>query len=150
MDLMFYNAKHGNWADKAVSWWTWGPYSHTEIRFPDGQCFSASPREKLVRFKKINVIPEHWNIISLPLEEIPGVREWCETQVGKKYDWLGILGFAFFKEYDAGMNHPNAWYCSEICGEILRQSGWEDIPRKLSPNKLYRLVKDKPPPPLVR
>ena len=144
MELMFYHAKYGDWKDKVISWWTWGPYSHTEIRFPDGQCFSSSVRDgQQVRFKKIEVDPEHWTILQLPLEETPEIRAYCDSQLGKKYDWLGIFGFALFKEYDAGINNPKKWYCSEICAEILRHLGWTDIPHKVSPNKLFKLVSAK-------
>ena len=143
MEIIFYRAKCGYWKDKAISWWTWGPYSHSEIRFNNGQCISSSPREGQVRFKDINIIPEHWNIINLPFEETPELKAFCDSQIGKKYDWLGILGFAMFKEYDAGINHHNQWYCSEICAEILRLLGWVDIPYKVSPNKLFKLVMTK-------
>ena len=55
MKLAFYKAKHGTKIDKIVAAAIGSEYSHVELVFSDGICFSASPRDKGVRFKTINL-----------------------------------------------------------------------------------------------
>ena len=139
MDLMFYIASQGDYADKAIAWATWGRYSHVEIRFSDGMCFSSSGRDGGVRFKQINIAPANWDIVHLsvlPVQEEAVIRAWCQTQVGKLYDWKGILCFFF----PGDIQNNNKWYCSEICAAALREQSIMWFPRKISPIQMYNMA----------
>lgn len=134
-----------------IRWWTWGPYSHCELRFSDGMCFSSSwVRERRgilgiragTRFKKIEPDPGKWDRwrIDISAREELAIRKWCEMESGKPYDVWGILGFVFGKDMDA----PHAWYCSEICSRALSVFGIHQFPRKVSPNKLASIMRSRP------
>jgi hypothetical protein len=56
-----------------------------------------------------------------------------EKTEGKKYDYLGALGFVF-----GNNENPNRWFCSEWCATVL---GLEN-PSKLSPGDLYQKIKN--------
>lgn len=98
--------------------------------------FSSSPRDGGVRFKSI-VPGDSWEIIDLGEISEFRIRNWCQLQDGKKYDWTGVLGFLF-------PTHPdkNRWFCSEICLKALQIQMNIPIPCwKISPNELYYLIK---------
>lgn len=90
-------------------------YSHTEICI-DGVCYSSSVRDKGVRSKVINLDSGKWDYI-----DITGKvdREYAlkvfESKKGKKYDWLGALGFGlpFLKQ------NPDKEFCFEACASML-------------------------------
>lgn len=103
MKLAFYKDK-GDMFDTLVRWWTrpkffkfWesARYSHVEVVFSDGLCFSASPRDKGVRFKSIDLTDGKWDVLELkvPQEGEALARLWSKGQAGKEYDWFGILFF---------------------------------------------------------
>ena len=162
MELWFYKAVDGDWLDKLIGWWTGGPYSHVELVFSDGTAFSSSPRDGGVRFKKIEP-SSHWVVVDLkaPLREMitqnyqrafkPGfnqwddvaslyegyIREWCEAQVGKKYDWKAIVGH-FFAERD--FEDRRAWYCSEVILAAMKRHHLYDGSVRMHPNEMYARV----------
>lgn len=135
MQLIFYKAVNGTIYDKSIAFYTRGKYSHCEILFSDGVCFSASPRDGGTRFKVIEV-ESHWDRIAVGTSHEDEVWQWCARQVGKPYDWLGILGLS--------LNYRNSdkkkWYCSEVCVTALRRVGLLDVRPNLSPNALYRRI----------
>jgi len=140
--IAFYKAwVAGDLKDKIVSLWTFGPYSHCELMFSDGICFSASWRDDGVRFKKINLLPDRWDVVEIPTteEQEQKIREWCEerTREGSTYDWWGIIQFAlpFIKQKDED------WFCSEVCIAGLNHAGVVNFSTYNSPNSLYRLLK---------
>lgn len=138
MELIFYLANQGDFWDKLIGWWTGGPYSHVELVFSNGECFTSSPRDGGVRFKQIDINPEHWNRVSITVaaEKEAEIYTWCESQVGLKYDWLGILGFVLPIHFRT----RRAWYCSEICSYVLDRFIGHQLPLKISPNGLYTLL----------
>lgn len=142
MKIPFYKAWiAGDWTDKVVAAWTFGPYSHCELMFSDGMCFSASWRDDAVRFKKIHLIPNRWDIVELPTteEQERQIREWCEGQVNENgnYDWWGIVQFVipFIRQKNED------WYCSEVCIAGLKSQGVVNYSNYNSPNHFYRLLK---------
>jgi hypothetical protein len=137
MKIIFYKAKYGTYWDKFIAWLTDGPFSHCEIVFSDGKCFSASPRHGGVRFKDINIIEERWTEIDLgDIPEEEEIINWCSTQIGKKYDYFGAIGLVipFFP------NDPETWYCSEICSTIINMTSKIHLKNNIDPNKLYRII----------
>ena len=139
MKIIFYVAKYGTIWDQLIALRTWGPYSHVELMFSDGMCFSSSPRDGGTRFKKIQIDPVHWTALDFPTDKEDCIRKWCEKQVGKPYDWLGILGLAI----DAPIIDDNKiWYCSKVCTAAIDQylAYNKFIPIRINPNKLYKIL----------
>ena len=132
MRLAFYIGG-GTWFDKVTRWRTGGNCSHVELLFSDDMAFSSSQWDGGVRFKQVEGLRNidagmsedgKWRIVA-----IKGVsehaeacaREWCKGEVGKKYDWRGILKiFALGRD----VNDVNSqWFCSEICHAALLKAG---------------------------
>ena len=93
MMLAFYKAEHGTKIDKIVAAAIESEYSHVELVFSDGICFSASPRDKGVRFKAINLDNGKWDLYKIDKQFY---EEMLKKQVrrfeGQPYDTLGAIG----------------------------------------------------------
>lgn len=148
MKVIFYGNEAGNWIDKLIRWWTsstmdkfngmWkDSYSHVELLFEDGLMFSASQYENSTRFKPYNHESTSWTHIYLPTAQEPMIREFCELEAGKKYDYLGVAGFVI-----GVRDHSSKWFCSEICTEALIVSGClgRIDSAKVSPNDLFKIL----------
>ena len=106
-------------------------YSHTEICI-DGVCYSSSVRDNGVRSKVIDLNSGKWDYIDITSQ---ADKEYAlkvfESKKGKKYDWLGALGFGlpFFKQ------NSNKEYCFEITAEMLGLAH----PSKVTPTELINI-----------
>ncbi len=143
--LAFYYGP-GNWITKAIRTLTTGPYSHVELLFSNGWCFSASGRRREeywnVRWK-LQCLHE-WDLV--PLRTITKEQEeqailLCSSLEGLPFDWSGLLGFLLPFLPD---RQPNKWYCSAICLMVMQEcfNLFQNVSRKIHPNGLYRLVTD--------
>ena len=128
------------WLDTAICIATAGQYSHVELVYhldyetKTAKCWGASPYDKGVRRKDILLNPAHWDIYTLDgIMDNPTLHEWYGQHEGKPYDYLGALGvkFRIFRQ-DNGK-----WFCSEILASYLRHKR----PHRMSPIKLYRVLK---------
>jgi len=139
MQLAFYRAT-GKPFNRLIRFFTKpGEYSHVELVFSNGECFSASARDKGTRFKNIKLLPGRWDLVNLNrinAESEVEIHEWCKSQEGKPYDWLGILGFLFHRRWQKS----KWWYCSEVSARAIR--GHYMTPDKIDPNLLGRLIND--------
>lgn len=113
LQLAFYRGA-GNWFDKITRWRTAGDFTHVELVFSDGMSFSSSQWDGGTRFKDIKYTDlEKWVLTPVLGVDEQAVRQWCEGQDGKKYDWQGILKLMT----TGGVKGDTAesWFCSEIC-----------------------------------
>ena len=121
MKVAFYNAwqPKATLLDKAIAVFSFGGYSHAELVFPSGECFSISARDKSVRFKKINIDNSRWDTEDINEEVDPALlREAAKDYLGQEYDYIGALTsiapMCFQK--------PNKSFCSEVIVNLLRNT----------------------------
>lgn len=127
--------------DKLNGKWKEG-FSHCEL-FDGTNKYSStfSGNVKGVR-ANIHVHNEYsWVYVDVPEINADKAIEFFNTQLGKKYDYLGLYGFVIpFKD------HESKWFCSEIVTEALKISGckkvWGVCSDKVSPNRLYKLLSE--------
>jgi hypothetical protein len=121
MKLAFYRSFcfHGTWKeillDVLIGVFSIGRYSHVELVFSDGECFSSSIREDGVRFKKIDIDNDRWDVIALPrfhrdVEIEALLREDALREVGKGYDKWG----AFTSILPFCVQRSKLLFCSEM------------------------------------
>jgi uncharacterized protein YycO len=128
---------------KLICLWTWSKYYHVEAIFSDGTTFGALPkgdmRTNYEKNKKYD--PYYWDLIEVPhtKEEEDVLRKWCDSEVGCKYDWNGIL---FSQVLGLRREHPNKWFCSELCTAMEKKLGnfLNVTPCTVSPKKFYYLL----------
>ena len=84
-------------------------------------CYSSSPRDGGVRFKRIDLTDGKWSVFSLgtlPPLHLKLALDFCGARLGLRYDWLGIAGFVLpFGEHNDGDR-----FCSEAAVELMQRS----------------------------
>lgn len=131
MKLAFYKGR-ARLFDRAVQWWTRGPYSHVELVFSDGLSASASYRDGGVRMKVISFKPERWDFVEIDGDEA-AAWAWFDARLGEGYDALGLFGF-LWRPFSG---KPARWFCSEAIADAL---GYADSWR-FCPNTLASAIK---------
>jgi len=140
--IAFYKGRGGNWwqrtQDRLIGFFTRGRYSHCEIAVQTAginyQCFTASPRDGGARAKSMPLPPAKWDLITVDAS-YDDVINFYALHKGKKYDWLGVIGFVLHTKQSL-----NRYFCSEYCAEFL---GFPE-PWRFSPNDLYAILKREP------
>lgn len=151
----FFKARHGGIFSKAITLRTGGPHSHVEFYLPTDYvveegtgirrhfCFSSYEGDGGVRWKYINIEGDWWDRIEfeVAIETVKQVVAWTNSQVGKAYDWAGIMGFV--NPWRKG-GDPDRWFCSEICAALAVRLGIvssiEKRFDKVSPRDLWEIL----------
>ena len=150
MVVKFYGNRYGNIIDKVVRWWTadfkskidgsWRDgYSHVELAFSNGTMFSASARYNKTSFR-VTSRGKAWDDLYIRTSEEVEKRalSFCQSVVGSKYDYAGILGFVLGVKDDSAK-----WFCSEVVVRALQEAGvlpWSYYASDISPNALYKIL----------
>ena len=134
MKVAFYIAKHGDWFDKAIAFWTQSKYSHVELVLDNKNlCYSASNRSNSVRLAHLDL--SHFDVFEIDetMVKFDDVYKRIDTTIGKKYDWVGIFFHQFlpFKTQD-----KKKFWCSEAVGYVLGIHGYQ-----LNPQELFEEMK---------
>ena len=117
-------------------------YSHTELVFSDGLCFSSSGRDDGVRFRELDPHPDRWDIFDLVITEAEEnqMRSMAELYVKKKikYDYIGAV--------TCGFNlciHNKKFFCSEIVAIFLAfVFEMDGLPCTYSPGDVVKYIQE--------
>lgn len=129
-----------NIKDNIISWWTYGPFVHSDITLGDST-YEASFDFGYVR--KINYYdtykPDFVIEIVVSDLEYKTILYFLDSIVGDKYDNIGILGFVLPVQ-----DRFNKWFCSEVVSNCFKIIGRKKFiilePSRISPNKLYSIL----------
>lgn len=92
----------------------------TKVREDNLEVISADAQGVVCR----DVRPEEWNnfaILTCPemLDvERDNVVKFCFSQIGKKYDFVGLAGFLLYKSFT-----NDSWFCSELAYIAYKKAG---------------------------
>jgi len=147
LQLILYKAfghKKSTILDKAIAISTLSKYSHSELVFSDGQCFSSSGRDNGVRFKNFIPNTQRWDIFELDItkEEESHIRYMANLYAKRKtqYDFIGAITCGL---HICLLNKK--YFCSEILVELLSFIFVVDnFPCKYSPGKLAKFIQSNP------
>jgi hypothetical protein len=119
-----------------------GRYSHVELVFSDGVCYSSSAQDGGVRFRRIRLNPRRWDTFDLPWvtpEHEVRMRAWGLGRVDRCYDWHGVLRFVL----PWLRQRPDEQFCSEECLTMLRTQGYltHVAPSTVWPSRLVKIIK---------
>ena len=142
MKILFRKKAPGffSWAIRTLSR---SKYSHVTLKPVGMQCISSNERHGGVGYEDVSGNPDKWDIYLIrhitPAEESV-IAGWCASQIGSKYDWLGILQYTnIFRKNKTGAK--DKWYCSEFCQVGLSQAIGRLVGRSVrNPGGLYRLL----------
>ena len=139
--------KGRSFASKVVRAFNWSEYSHVScVRDPDGIYSPLSPRTTEIEAWKGGVTRQQGigrghtpgtpiDLFHVNMTDVQRGMAWtflCE-QVGKPYDWLGILGFALRAD---GLARRDKWFCSELVCAACQAAG-APLLERVPPHKVY-------------
>jgi uncharacterized protein YycO len=131
--LITYNRFSDSWplsakiAISGIRLWTYSKYYHSEL-YVDGLRITSHTGKGVTiskdtdwdRIKKYATIKE----IEVKDEIVKEAIEWVYTQENKPYDWKGIFLSQFLP---LSVDDQEKWFCSEICSELLKKLGIENL-----------------------
>ncbi len=130
--------------DKLIKFWTRGIFSHSAVLFPDWTFLEIYPPRQ-TRWKYTTIVTNHQKSDLITVFDIntedsyDDIKKMYDTLiVGKKYDWIGIIGFVLRLK----KGQRNGYFCSE--GSIIPlylYYHWTRInPEYVSPEHLVELL----------
>ena len=135
--LLFYKGRHPGssiW-DKLICFATNSEFSHVELSLQsDGNayhCWSSSFMDGGVRGKIITIDPAKWVIVDC---DRPVNTEVLISQIGKKYDYIGLIGTLIkIRIFESS----NKWFCSELIATALgMENAWQQTPKSIYENRV--------------
>lgn len=116
---------------KAIRWQTRGKYSHVAVMLDDGRIIEAWHNPAKVRVitslseghtpgTKVDI----FEVETTPDQEVR-IAEFLLDQVGKKYDFGGVLRFLSRRN----KNNPQMWFCSKLAFSCFLYGGIELLKR---------------------
>jgi len=133
----------GGWA---VRFWTWSMWSHVEFLYPTGKTLGSRPI-KGVQIRPLNYCKPSRSVVgTINCDSATTNIIFCaaESQIGKPYDYLDILGIVTHQDWQ----EKNAWICSKFVLWACHQGGVDLLdadklnrvsPRDLAMSPLIRL-----------
>ena len=112
-------------------------WSHVAVAFDDvvvESRFGGVTTTTLDEFKARG----KYHSVDVPLTDEVEARKFALAQVGKSYDFAGIFGFWFNRNFE----DSKRWYCSEIAVEVAKRGGVKlvrDDLKGVSPRDLWVL-----------
>jgi hypothetical protein len=150
MKLAFYKGKAGLF-DRLIRWWTKSPYSHVELLFDDGQMIAARDSTGVTIIQVASLDLNEWDVVrfDLSIDRMLAIHVWCITEIGCKYDWLGLF---YSQVLRIPRSHPRKWFCSEFCVAALQRAELlrDVVPCTVSPGKLHDLLAAFAPPSMAK
>ena len=136
-EVFYINFYHGvSFFSRAIRFRTWSDISHVSITAPTGRTFEAVPRYGVVDHFGLDRYHTPGTRISIYRFEVPHADAldgliFLREQVGKKYDWGGITGFVFRKDWQ----NAEKWFCSEYAQAFSIKVGLPFLER-VEPHKV--------------
>jgi len=139
MKLLFSRQRHiGSLGIRLVTWSTW---SHVDIIVGENKIISANARHG-VSYDTLDYRLNNSSkavIVDIPLPDEKSAELWGSSQIGKKYDWVGVAGLGFHREWD----NEDKWWCSEFALGYAKHGGFipfrEKYLRRVTPEHLWML-----------
>ena len=128
---------------RLIKWWQWGfPYTHIAYVLN-----LSDPADPVVieawwngvrdgKFSEVHTPGTEFSVFSVQVSEAQKelIEIFLRDQVGKPYDWLGILGFPL---RNWKLEKSNRWFCSELVFAAFKYAGVELLrethPSEVSP-----------------
>lgn len=126
---------------QVIRWATWSPFSHVDLVLDDGRLLGATARFGVsVRDPEPTMASARFQVAA-PTEVVQVAR----SQIGRPYDWPGIFGFGFRRNWQ----EQDSWFCSELIAWSFQQAGhpllrfdksWRVTPRDILLSPLLEAI----------
>lgn len=120
---------------RAVLWSRW---SHCGIVVPGGDAIEASVHGVVQRpLEAMLAECDGYELVTIPCPDPWAVIRAAQSQIGKPYDWLGLVGWGFRARH---WESTGRWFCSELIAWAFAQAGYALVridAWRVSPPMLY-------------
>ncbi|MGH8348139.1 MAG: YiiX/YebB-like N1pC/P60 family cysteine hydrolase [Pseudomonas sp.] len=119
---------------------TWSRWSHVAL-VSGSHVIEASALGGVRQVSKDHAISQtaEFCLVDLPARAPDSIIDMARSQLGKPYDWSGILGLGLHRNWQ----EDDAWFCSELVAWAAAESGemWfrPDAMRRITPQHLWML-----------
>lgn len=102
-----------------IRFYTFSRLAHAAFELDDGTVLDATPRHGVS--VHATVAGKFVVAYTVDCEPVAAARaaEWARTQIGKPYDWSGIVGLVARRDW----HNPGRWFCSELVAAAFEQAG---------------------------
>ncbi|MDE1905014.1 MAG: hypothetical protein KGH75_01005 [Rhodospirillales bacterium] len=107
------------WEGAIVRWWTWSWAGHVGIDLGDGRVIDATPGPGVAVRAVAAGRGDRMFGVRCSERTAARVVAWARAQVGKPYDWGGVLAFLARRDW----HDPRAWFCSELVAAAFEEAG---------------------------
>lgn len=108
-----------------ITWRLGEPWSHVCILIDDTAYSAQIPWVVMLPISdKTVALPPRAGvdvILTIGSDDLQKFKDWCESKVGKRYDFLSIFGWLFGWKW---LQNKRNSYCFEYCREALEHMGW--------------------------
>lgn len=98
---------------------TWSKYSHCDILTEHGSVVGAVPFKGVIEYDPAERTTGKHEIKVVEGVSYHEVLSNVYSQMGKSYDWLGVIGVPFHRDWQ----RDDKWFCSELIAWALEKSG---------------------------
>lgn len=115
----------------------WSAWSHCSI--VDGDTILEASALHGVQRRTLKELLEEaseYCFVTIPVNDAEAVIQAAGDQVGKPYDWFGILGIGLRRKWEA----DDSWFCSEYLAYAFEKGGsplFKVKPWRITPRDLY-------------
>lgn len=126
MKLLFTRRRHiGSWLIRFV---TWSEYSHVDIVIDDHYLIGSVAGDGVV-INSINYRLDKASkavVMNLPVKSIDDAVSYAKSQIGKGYDWWGVIGIGLKRDWQ----DDDKWSCAEFVAAVAKHSGQKPFDSK--------------------
>lgn len=122
---------------------TWSRWSHVGIVMDNNMVLESTFTHGGVKPAKLWEFQDRasdWIVVTLPCVDRQAIIEAGLTQLGKPYDWTGLIGIAF---HQRKWQEDDSWFCSELVAWAFQQGGSPlfipDTVHRITPQHLFML-----------
>lgn len=119
MKLLFSRRWHlGSWLIRFI---TWSEYSHVDLVLDDNLLIGAIAGDGVVIGKINDRLAKSSKAVMMhiPVKELDVSEAFAIGQLGKQYDWLGVIGIGLKRNWQ----EDDKWSCAELVASILAAGG---------------------------
>ena len=122
----------------------WSAWSHCAIIDGDDVIEATTHGVRRRPLSALIADSSKWSIIEIPARDPERVLQAARDQIGKPYDYLGVIGIGFKRRWQ----DDDAWFCSELVAGAFSLAGeplfkvktWRITPRDVDIPVWTRLV----------
>ena len=119
---------------------TWSKWSHVDLIDGDSVIGAVAPHG--VERERLNArlaAASHAAVMTIPCEDAAAVISAASSQIGRPYDWLGVLGIGLHRDWQ----EADRWFCSELAAWAFQATGQPlfraDALHRVTPQHLWML-----------